>query len=230
MPSHHPSVYINPSLNNNFKVFLAEVLKGLKNEMHLVSEAFYHYGLPGNDIEGVDNLFAVIERTWMGIFNNAMIRTFPDIVTLQEFNVWSSERNVGRCDFLFRLKDELDDLDVIIEAKMYPFCDDWDQTDNVEFYNKILGQAYSYYREEKQYYTRKVWLMALCFEWIQKPRHLPLAKEKMHEWNKEKDPQTDFLTLYYGTNRGVFVYGKIISVHDFENTFINVPLDKNSFD
>jgi hypothetical protein len=44
------------------------------------------------------NVFALIERAWVGTLNNAIIRAFPeDAVTLQEFAVYDKNKKiVGR--------------------------------------------------------------------------------------------------------------------------------------
>lgn len=215
MPTHHPNVYISQKLPNGFAVFLHKMLIDLRAEMNRISRAFYQYKVQGQEYFGVDNLFSIIERTWVGVFNNALVRN-SDIAVLQEFNVWNSERNIGRCDLLFRFEDENEEVDIVTEAKCCEFFNDWNNFNNGEFYRRILDQAYRYYKEERKYYGKEVRLMAIVFEWIRDTDRLEAAKTIMNDWKEEKDPETDFLSLYYGDKRGVFVYGKIVTVQEYE--------------
>jgi hypothetical protein len=183
--------------------------------MNRISQAFYQYKIPDHELTGVDNLFAIIERTWVGVFNNALVRN-SEIAVMQEFSVWNSEKHIGRCDLLFRFKDENEEVDIFAEAKCHEFSNDLGKFKNDEFYQKILDQAYKYYKEEQQYYEKEVRLMAIVFEPIKNNERLERAKNIMDNWNNNIDPETDFLTLYYGNTRGVFVYGKIIPVSEYK--------------
>jgi hypothetical protein len=215
MPTHHPKIYVNPKLANSFGTFISKVVIDLRAEMSRISQAFYQYKILDGELVGVDNLFSVIERTWIGIFNNALVRN-SEIAVMQEFNVWNSEKNIGRCDLLFRFKDENEEADIVVEAKSREFFNNLSRLGNVEFYKEILGQAYKYYKEEHNYYTKEVRLMAIIFEWIRNNERLEAAKSVMNNWGDKSDPETDFLTLYYGNTRGVFIYGKIIPVKEYE--------------
>lgn len=208
-------MYINPKLIGGFNDFIIRILAELRTEMNRVSQAFYQTRVTGQELFGVDNLFSVIERTWVGIFNNALVRN-SDIAVMQEFSVWSDEKNIGRCDLLFRFNDGNEEIDIVAEAKCYEFFNNWDKFNNAEFYKRILDQAYRYYKEERNYYEKKVKLMAIVFEWIRNNDRLEAAKKLMDEFQHRNDPETDFLSLYYGNSRGVFVYGKILSVDDYE--------------
>jgi hypothetical protein len=219
MPTHHPNIFINEKLQSSFISFLTKTLKNFRDEMNCISQAFYQYKVPNQEHFGVDNLFASIERTWVGMFNNALVRN-SDIAVLQEFAVWNSERNIGRCDLLFRFNEENEDVDIVTEAKCYEFFNNWNMRKDTGFYKRILDQAYKYYIEEKIYYEKDVKLMAIVFEWIRNSEYLQIAKNIMTGWEYNNDPETDFLTLYYGNTRGVFVYGKIISIGDYENKML----------
>ncbi len=212
--NHHDKVHINEDVNGAMRTFLGTLLTGIKEEIDIVSNAFYNYDDQPNALKGVDNLFAIIERTWMGIFNNAIVRKFPDVATLQEFNVWNSERNTGRCDFLFCMKDDDGYFDIVTEAKMREFKNDWKQVERERDFEKIISQAYAYYKEEEIYYKKPVKLMALVFEWVREER-IEAAKGIMDNIDREIAKDFDFLSLYYGDRRGVFIYGKIIAARDF---------------
>src|SRR5688572_10509304 len=97
-----PIVYVNPNLTPpGFGEFLRKVFHSLGNEIQLVINTFYQYDpKPKYNALGSDDVFTVIERTWLGLFNNAIIRAFPKSVTMQEFNVWDERKAIGRCDFL----------------------------------------------------------------------------------------------------------------------------------
>lgn len=75
------------------------------DELNRILKAFYTYDFPEDESKAIDNLFKIIERTWLGIFNNALIRTNPEITTLQEFAAYNDNGLYGRCDLLFRYAD-----------------------------------------------------------------------------------------------------------------------------
>lgn len=196
----------------------------ITDELNKIVSAYYSYNFPEDDSAGIDNVFRNIERTWVGIFNNALLRVNPGIATLQEFSVWSSEKNIGRCDLLFRHSHDGKKDDFVTEAKVWEFTDNWKYPTPREFYSGILGQAYIYYNTERKYYDSyktDVWLLAFLAEWIRDKEKLEKAKNIMNDWKQETDHETDFLSLYMGECRGAFVYGKIISVKEYEEKYLN---------
>ena len=206
-----PKVYINPELKPiGFQKFISQLSVGLCKEINLILKAFYQY-----DDKGIDDLFTIIERTWVGILNNSLIRTDHETVTLQEFRVSNGEKIVGRCDLLFRMNMEQKNIDSIVETKCYEFKDNWKSCNFEAFYDKILTQNYNYYNAEINYYQPDIYFMVIVFEWIRSADKLEKAKNMMDEWDQNTEPTTDFLTLYMATNRGVFVYGKIISAKEY---------------
>lgn len=105
--------------------------------------AYYSYQVKNDEI-AADNIFRIIERTWVGVLNNALIRVDPEITTLQEHSVWSDEKNIGRCDLLFRHCYNGKKDDFFTEAKVWEFTNNWGIPTQTDFYNKILCQAYNY--------------------------------------------------------------------------------------
>ena len=218
MITQHLKVYVNPNLKPaGFNSIIRNVLGKIKKELNKIVSAYYTYNVNTNEISA-DNIFRIIERTWVGVLNNALTMVDPEIATLQEFSVWSDERNIGRCDLSFRHYHEGEKDDFVTEAKVWECTNNWETPTPPEFYRGILGQAYNYYSTEKKYYDdyrSNVWLFAFVIEWIRNKTMLDAAKEIMSKWDPEKDPDTDFLTLYIGTERGAFVYGKIVSAKEF---------------
>lgn len=219
MVTQHNHIYLSPFLKNqHFASLFENTLKGITEELNKIYHSFYNYNIAEDTTKGVDNLFRVIERTWVGILNNALLKAEPSITTLQEFSVWSPERNIGRCDLLFRYEKNNQKTDFVTEAKLYEFTDKWQNNNAKNHYFNILKQANSYYISERKYYDTygsDVWLMAFVAEWIRTRDRLTRAKTIMNEWNDQTDSETDFLTLYHGDSSGAFVYGKLIKAAEF---------------
>jgi len=202
--------YISSTIKpEGFSDFMDKVFSSLEKEINLVADTFYKYD-PEEHLNhyGKDDIFTIIERTWIGLFNNAILRAFPNTATMQEFSVWSETKAVGRCDLLFNYRYNGKEYDVISEAKSYEFTDDWNKTDSLQFYKPILEQAEKYHLLERKYYTRPVVLMIIVFEWIRDTTKLERATSIMKKWTAQSDSETDFVALYTGESRGLFVYGK----------------------
>ena len=106
-----------------FDRFIERVLIEVDSEIRRTAKSFYDYS-PEEFKEtnkGVDKIFSSIERTWVGIFNNALIKSDDSVTTLQEFAVWSNVRQEGRCDMLF----EWNTCHFIVEAKSEEFKPNW---------------------------------------------------------------------------------------------------------
>jgi hypothetical protein len=228
MIKQYEKTYQSPSLKaEHFGPLIANTLKGITGELNKIYRAFYSYQLKEDSSKGIDNLFRIIERTWVGILNNSLLLENPSITTLQEFSVWSSERNIGRCDLLFRYEHEGQKSDFVTEAKLYEFTDNWKNDTAKGFYLGILNRAYDYYSTEKKYYDTyesDIWLMAFVAEWIRGKERLTRAETIMSEWNENTDSETDFLTLYQGELSGAFVYGKLMKASEFENNYAQIRL------
>ena len=216
----HPNIYLSPFLKEQFfGEFIKETLKKTETELNKIFKTFYSYDQQqmGDTNRGIDNLFRIIERTWVGIFNNALLKVDSTITTLQEFSVWNSERNIGRCDLLFRYEKDGKKADFITEAKLSEFKANWKKEGVKGFYLSRLKQAYDYFEPEKKYYESyqtDIWLMVIIVEWMRE-KMVPVALSIMDNWKQEDDPESDFLTLYNGGTSGAFIYGKLMRPSDF---------------
>lgn len=189
-------------LNSKAGPLFEYLFPALEDEMRIVSKRFYQY--EGNHPE--DDLFHLIERSWVGILNNALVRGGKDVVTLQEFTVWDSKgKSAGRCDLLF----SWGDLDVMVEAKSAEFKPKSWRKPSKGFYNKTFSKLSDvYFGSEAQYYNRTTFGIVLYFEWIRETGDLlNQAEQVMNVWDPLTDPDTHFLALYKGHRRGLFVYG-----------------------
>lgn len=195
---------------SGFSEFLGKVFHQLEVEMLKTAKSFYdHSPAQFNEtIKGVDKIFSSIERTWVGLFNNALIKADLDVTSLQEFAVWSSERQEGRCDLLF----EWNNNHFIVEAKSAEFNPNWRlfiREDNFPF---IIDQAKRYYTAEKDYYKKDTFLVALVFEWVRES-NLQKANELIKKWKEVEISisaiNTHFASFFQGDHRGALIYGKI---------------------
>ena len=91
-----------------------KVFSRMLTEMKLLSSAFYSY----ENGEAKKDVFALIERTWVGIFSQSIAKAYPELPLIQEFSVWdTSKKCIGRCDLLLRWEDQNKNYDIIFEAK-----------------------------------------------------------------------------------------------------------------
>lgn len=233
--------YLQDRVPGHIKSFLRNVLNGLKKEIELVGHAFYGKEMKDESFHGVDKVFSNIERTWVGLWTNAMVRN-TEVPTFQEYHVYSDTRLVGRCVLLFQIPVDGAPMNFITEVKSQEFVNNWNTKDTLPYYLYVMDQANKYFKEEVGYYPDgRTRMMALFFEWIGNTMLLDKAKDIMKDWKNNPDLEADFLGLYYGTQRGLFVYGKImtekaylvakiksnpsefrIALHDHRDQFFNV--------
>lgn len=197
----------------DFDQFIAKAIDSFTGELNKIADCFYSYERSPDGFRGFDNVFKIIERTWVGIFQSALLKTDPNIISMQEFNILNGERVFGRCDLLFEWNNGARNQ-IITEAKSYEFINDWGESLSDSFFNRILNQAYGYYESEREYYTQNTYLLALVFEWIRDTNRLEQAKKLMDNWSLNVNP--DFISLIAGERRGVFVYGKIVDAKSFK--------------
>ena len=97
--------------------FFEKVLTQFHGELEILSQQWYIYegGIDGNP--GFNDVFTLIERSYVGLFNNAVIRSFPLDATLQEFSVHLGGRKYIRCDYLVKHWDGKNSIDILFEAK-----------------------------------------------------------------------------------------------------------------
>jgi len=96
------------------KEFFEKTFVHFKAELNRLRETIYNY----NEHQFV---FALNERAWLGVFNNAIVKAFPTTsVTLQEYGVYSPINFVGKADFLVHWTDNNGKVFYFLfEAKQY---------------------------------------------------------------------------------------------------------------
>ncbi|MCU0460530.1 MAG: hypothetical protein MUF36_00735 [Bacteroidales bacterium] len=185
---------IEKFLKRTFEFFLTD-------EIERLSSTFFSKYRP-------ENVFALNERAWVGVLNNAILKAFPENSwTLQEFSIYNSENaHKGRADLLVLWEYNGLKYNLLFEAKhqgkatiKHLF------EDTGSSFEKIKEQAMGYYMEEIRYYNYKTFIVPIGFEWIRKPEVLSKAKK----YFKQPDESTDFCYLYHDNNNGMWVYGKI---------------------
>ena len=190
--------------NKELGDFFQQALKGFHSEMNFVLDEFYS--------EEPEWVFALIERTFVGIWNNALIKTFPSLPVIQEFSVWGDDnKNKGRCDYFVKYKKDGKKFNLVFEAKQYEADGaDYGPADTIKFYKKINDKAFKYFDTERKYYKGyggDTFLVSIVFEWIRKEDRL----KKAFEWNNKDDGLTDFYQVFYLENseHGLMVYGHV---------------------
>jgi len=192
--------------NFELKEFIEKTLNKVKEELTILRKTIYNY-------KEHHYLFALNERAWVGIINNAIIKAFPkNSSTLQEFSVTNQKGFVGRADFLVCWKNKTGkEYYLLFEAKQYEeknISKIYD--DPKDDYCRVFDQAQKYYEAEFSYYkSKKVYIIPIFIGWIRSNPKL-LQKAKEYFTIKEKtDKSTDFCCLYYEGDYGTWIYGKI---------------------
>jgi len=204
-------IYDEPFISGEMKktgldILLKEIINPFSDELNKINRDFYNYeSNPGGDV------FTIIERTWLGIFNNALIKFYgDDITTLQEFTIWDNNRATGRLDFLLRWNE----TNILIEGKNYEYKKNaWEKWDDEVFYDVIAEKVNKkYFGPEKDLYSGKTFGMILCFDWIRKGN----LNEAIHSFEslKMENGKTDFCVLFKNNIQGVLVYGHVFKLND----------------
>ena len=187
------------------EIFFEKSLDCLKMELQRLRNTIYNYNQH-------EYLFALNERAWVGAFNNAVIRAFPDnATTLQEFGVYNKHSFIGRADFLVNWKTPAGKtLYLLFEAKQYEEVSKSEMLNDSSLYlNTVREQGQKYFEAETDYYLDKtVFIVPLVFGWIRQTGNLSIAKSYFENENK-KDKSTDFCYLYYEGEFGAWVYGNV---------------------
>lgn len=186
---------------------LSNCLERLVTEIKITTDAFYpEFEFDNIEAVGSDKIYASIERTWVGLLNNAIVRGTEN-ATLQEFSVWGEEKHPGRCDLLVQFKDGTEKLDMLVEAKCREFPNTPGNVEDLSHRLKAaLLQARLYYQAEMKYYTNQTYLMSLVFSWIRNGEGLKKAKELLEGGSLRN---IHLNALYWSENRGVMLNGNI---------------------
>ncbi|MEI6880569.1 MAG: hypothetical protein WCK82_04520 [Bacteroidota bacterium] len=194
-------------LEKKFNIFFERTFNSFHEELQLLRNTMYKS-------EQSKDIFALNERTWVGILNNAILKAFPndEVSTLQEFGVYHNENknHIGRADYLVCWEDKY----LLFEAKQYEELSTKKliQKVNDKSYDKEFEQAMNYYKAESIYYKGKtVYIIPIYFGWMREKIKYNLIDEAK-KYKIESDDETDFCALYYEGNNGVWVYGKVYNI------------------
>jgi hypothetical protein len=193
-------------------LFFEKTFNSFYNELRLLRNTMYKS-------EQSKDIFALNERTWVGILNNAIIKAFPNdaVSTLREFGVYDENTNKhkGRADYLVCWNNTY----LLFEAKQYEemsIAKDKNEKETNEMYEKEKKQAGEYYNAELNYYNKEektIFIIPIYFGWMRKEGLI----EKAKEYKIESYETTDFCALYYEGNNGVWVYGKVYNSEEVIN-------------
>ena len=164
------------------------------------------------------DMFSLIERTYIGLLNNAIVRYYNEkVTTLQEFSVWNKNKLVGRADLLVRIKFDNEIVYILFEGKQREFDGKEYVSSQLEiFFETFETQARKYYDAEKEDYNEQVFIVPIVFEWIRTQKKLT----QVLNWETDRDDgHTDFYAVYHSNcqtedNSGLMVYGKVIKANE----------------
>jgi hypothetical protein len=192
----------NPIVSN----FFFKVLDGFHQELLLLCNHWYNYELSIDKTAGYNDVFGLIERTYVGIFNNSVVKNFPDDAVLQEFSVHLGGKKYVRADYLVKHIEPNGYVNILFEAKQRQFDGkDYNKEQTSSYLDPFMEQAKKYVSSEKTYYKGETYLSTLVFEWVRLEKHVNQVKN----WSNEDDGITDFYCFYHSDNAGLMVYGTI---------------------
>lgn len=200
--------YINNNQSFGINGFLEPVFKELAIEINLLRNTIF------DSRQEEKYVFALHERTWLGLFNNAILKTFPAdrCTTMQEYGVYKGNDYVGRADFLVRWKDVNEKVFYLLfEAKQYEEKSIKKiHDDTEESFEIVRKQGQKYYDAELEFYDKKnVYIITIAFGWIRRKEVLAKAKEYFDNNIPKIDKSSHFCALYYEGDNGMWVYGRI---------------------
>jgi hypothetical protein len=185
------------------KNFFENVLSQFQKELQLLADSWYCYSEDGKC--GTEEIFALIERSYVGLFNNAVIRCFPNDAVLQEYSVHLGGRNYVRCDYLVKHQA----MNILFEAKQRTFDGKkYNDKETEMFLSPFVEKGMKYFNAEEKYYVDTTFVSSLVFEWVRYSEHL----KQVLMWSNEDDTITDFYSLYHTDNAGLMVYGNLKKV------------------
>ena len=155
-----------------------------------------------------DDIFRAEERTLLGLFSNAIVRTSKNYQTYQEYGIYDEGKGdfIGRADMFVLTPD----FQILLEAKKW-------RSKTLEFSNRELSQLLAdvweqglgYYDAEVKNLKEKPYLMTLVFDWYGlKDPEKDLGRIKSYEIDKDRDG-INYYTAYQLDNNVLMVYGWI---------------------
>jgi len=203
-------IFLRETVPSEIQNFLRKTLDAFGAELNHLGNTIYQYpnGMKGIDEqESINDVFALIERSYFGIFNNAVIRTFPKDAVLQEFSVYGKQhKHVGRADYLVsHYLNKSKSVNLLFEGKATLATWKDDKKVTKKYLNNIYEKALIYYDAEKDYYTNETYLIVIVFEWIRKTDLLEAILNETYV----DDDATDYYFIYHTKVAGLMVYGTV---------------------
>ena len=193
----------DPALRN----FFEESLQAFTAELQKLADQWYNY--TEDEKNGIEEVFALIERSYVGLFNNAVVKSFPNDSSLQEFSVHLGGRNYVRGDYLVKHWEGDRSLSILFEAKQRQHDGrKYSMSETKAFLDPFIEQGKKYYNAEPQYYRDETYISSLVFEWVRYSEHL----KNVLSWSDDDDGITDFYCLYHTNTVGLMVYGNLAKV------------------
>ena len=209
-----PFILKESPTNPFIKTFFSNILNAFGQELNKLASVICQY--PNNllgldDLESENDVFTLIEQTYVGILNNAIIRTYPNAVTLQEFGVYGEDAKRGRADLLITFEGDQSGTEFLIEAKHAGEVSykTYSNESTLRYYKTLYQQALNYYTAEQKYYLQKPTIVTIIFQWVRKKELLGYIKDENYT-----DECTDFYYLYHTSSAGLLVYG---TYHHLDN-------------
>jgi hypothetical protein len=209
--------YLNKNKLASYKLdaFFERVMLSLGHELERLRENIFNYkDENGNEKKPTiyEEIFGLNEQAWVGLLNNAIIRSFPESDTLIEFTVYNGTVFHGRADLLVNGKNSQGEkINLLFEAKQYKESDETKMKEDANLYiNKIMEQGKGYIEADKEYFDKRenLFIVPIVFAWIPEHNLLKIADDYMESSNEKKE---DFCSLYYECNSGAWVYGSVFN-------------------
>lgn len=181
--------------------FFEKTLGGLEQELSMI-----HSTMVGKE----DSPFDWNETAWVGLLNNAIVRSYQaQVTTIQEYALTKGKGEKGRADLLVALKESEKVKYLLFEAKWW--IENKKDLEGEMDYTNILRQAETYAKAESKFYQRKnLYLVAIVFGWLNTPEKVAIAERYMNHWDENDENETHFCGLYHDKKRGVWIYGKVL--------------------
>lgn len=196
-------------LENENSILRSKILKPIfqafEIQLNQLRAAWFSYP------NGERDLFNQNEVTYCGMWTQSIREAFPNCIPIIEAAVYHQKQNnsVGRIDCLAKITLDDQPINLIIEAKQWPYdgkkeVEPFDKTK--EMYDRIAEQANNYFVAETEYYNpHPTYLVTLVFEYLSSPAYV-LEMLNNSNW----DPYTHFFKVFHLNNCGMMVYGQFI--------------------
>src|ERR1035437_7505202 len=184
-------VFIRNFSSKAIQDFFTKTLDAFGEELNRLASQMYKYpnGKKGIDNhESINDVFALIERSYIGLLNNAVVRSFPKNSTLHEFIV-SGKKQGERADYLVTHHFDDQSINFLFEGKIseatYKDYENYDPQVAAQYYKQIHDQACKYFEAEKEYYQNETYIVTIIFEWIRKTDLLDGIRKELKEYEKD---------------------------------------------